>query len=156
MRLGCVPQHTHTLHHQIVLAAEDPSFWRAARRNTYTHMSGKVNYGAYLVREMTVWLLCFSDCCIPPFAAFFCCCCCCCCFSTYHIISFFFSYPYTPHSFRSWIGSIHREARLGYGYRKDRVFRDENGYHVCEFCSRSLLLMCVATEKLMVWIYCPQ
>ena len=36
-------------------------------------MSGKVNYGAlYLVREMTVWLLCFffSGCCIPPFAAF--------------------------------------------------------------------------------------
>jgi hypothetical protein len=32
------------------------------------------------------------------------------------IISYlFFSYPYTPHSFRSWIGSIHREARLGYG-----------------------------------------
>ena len=89
------------------------------------------------------WLLCFFLLVVFPLLLLSCCCCCCCCYwygFSYHIISYFFSfsYPYTPHSFRSWIGSIHREARLGYGYRKDRVFRDENGYHVCEACAPSI------------------
>ena len=132
---------TPTLHHQIVLAAEDPLFLESGSEKSHTHTyvwEGQL-WSTYLVREMTVGYCAFFCLLYSPF----------CCFPAAaaaaaidtdsliisYLIFFSFSYPYTPHSFRSWIGSIHREARLGYGYRKDRVFRDENGYHVCEACA---------------------
>lgn len=142
VRLGRVPQHTHPSSSNCLGSRRSPLFGeRLGETHILTYVWEGQLWSTYLVREMTVLaIVLFSACCIPPFAALL--------LLLlllllmrillpYHIFFFLlsFSYPYTPHSFRSWIGSIHREARLGYGYRKDRVFRDENGYHVCEACA---------------------
>ena len=123
-------------------------------------MSGKVNYGAlYLVREMTVWLLCFffSGCCIPPFAAFS--------FAAaspaaadadavavavaadfslpYHIIFLLYNFCLLIPLYPTFVQELDREhppgsaARLAMDIERTRVFRDENGYHVCEVCCLS-------------------
>ena len=52
---------TPTLHHQIVLAAEDPLFLESGSEKSHTHTyvwEGQL-WSTYFVREMTVWLLCF-------------------------------------------------------------------------------------------------